>query len=133
MTAVGYVVREVVLKIDGTAYECAVVGCVLTPSVNLVEWDVACPDGHASDMGTTAWTLDLDYMFDPAAASLSTVLADNAGDAVAFEFTPDPIGNPTRKRTGTVRLIPGPEGGTVNSPAQQSVSLPVIGAPAWGA
>lgn len=133
MTVVGYVVKQIVLEIDGDAYECAIVGAVLTPAANVVEWDVACPDGHASDMGITAWTLDLDYMYDPAAASLSTILADNAGDVVAFSFTPDPINAPTRTREGMVRLIPGPEGGTVNSPAQSSVSLPLIGSPSWAA
>ena len=131
MTVVGYVVKTIVLTIDAVAYECAIVGAVLTPTANIQEWDVSCPDGHGADMGVTAWTLDLDYMYDPAAASLSTILADNAGDVVPFEFTPDPANNPTRTRVGDVRLIPGPEGGTVNSPAQQSVSLPVIGAPSW--
>lgn len=132
MTAVGYVVKSITLLIDDVDYKCAIIGATLTPTASVVEWSTACPDGQGSDVGVTKWTLDLDYAYDPAAASLSTILADNAGDIVDFEFTPDVVNNPTRTRIGSVRLIPGPEGGTVDSLAQQSVSLPLVGEPSWG-
>lgn len=131
MTAVGYVVKSITLKIGATDYKCAIIGAVLTPAASVVEWTTACPDGQGSDVGVTKWTLDLDYAYDPAAASLSTILADTEGTVAVFEFTPDVVNNPTRIRTGSVRIIPGPEGGTVDSLAQSSVSLPLVGAPTW--
>lgn len=131
MSAVGYVVKSITLVIDAVDYKCAIIGARLVPTPNIVEWSTACPDGSGSDVGVTKWTLELDYAYDPAAGSLSTILAAGDGTTAAFEFCPDVVNNPTRIRTGTVRLLAGPEGGTVDSLAQSSVSLPLIGAPAW--
>lgn len=127
MPGVGYVVSTMTLKIGATQYETAVQKIEEVPSVP-VQTAVMASGDVIADVGTVAWTLKVTANVDVAPASLWRILtAATYGTTATFEFVPDPSGNPTVKRTGTLVLIP--PGGTFEpgSFATFTVDLPVIG------
>jgi len=131
MTAVGHVVKTMVVEIDTVAYECAVIGVTPTPAFSTLTLETACPDGVVSDAGPTTWTVVLDYAVDWATDSLHRLLNDPANDGVAavLHWTPDPVGEPLVSQTMNVTLKPGSAPHRVGAFATATVTLPVKGAP----
>jgi hypothetical protein len=137
MTAIGYVVRTMVVKLlpQGgveASYECAITGVTEVPTQTTVTTQTACPDGAAQDVGPTTWALDVAYNVDHAPDSFHRVLRDNAGVPAVLTITPDPTGNPGTKIEYTVpALVPGGAGMVVGAYAVATVSLPLSGAPVY--
>ena len=77
---------------------------------------------------STTWTLDLGAIqdFDDPAGFVEWAMA-NAGDVVAFEWTPNATGAPTY--SGNVKVRPVPIGGDVNTRLTTTASWPIVGTP----
>lgn len=86
MPAVGHVVREFVLKVGSTAYECAVTQASLTPTQDKVEFDTACPDGHGVSYGKPYDVLTLSYNVAHDDGALYTFLRTHMGQAADVEY-----------------------------------------------
>lgn len=87
MSAVGHVVRDFVLKVGTTSYECAVTQAALNPTQDVTEWDTACPDGHGVGYGPPHDVLTLAYNVSHAADSLYTYLRAHMGQTADVEYT----------------------------------------------
>lgn len=129
MAGVGYVVSTLTLKIGSTQYETAVLSVEEVPNVS-VQTAVMASGDVVQDVGTVTWTLKVEANIDVAASSLWRVLtAATNGQTATYEFVPDPGGNPTTKRTGTLVLLP--PGGKFKPGefATFTVDLPILGQP----
>lgn len=129
MTAVGYVVKAMSVKIDDTSYECAVTSVSDAESSSTVTTQTACADGTASDTGPSTWTLNIAYNLDWTPGSLHRILRDNAGDAATVEVEYDPVGAPGVITAYDVTIKPGSGTAGVGAYATGSVALPVKGQP----
>jgi hypothetical protein len=131
LTGKGYVVKQMTVQIDGTAYECEVTGVNLTETHDTQTTHTACASGTVVDVGPSSWTVDVTANVDPKAGSLWRLLMDpaKAGKAAVVTFVPDVIANPLVKVTANVTLVPPTGTFTVNAFATFTVSLPVIGTP----
>lgn len=129
MTAVGYAVKSMVIKIGTTAYECAVTGVTETPTADTVTTRTACPDGVKQDTGPAAWTLTVDYNVSNLPGSFHRLLRDSEGDAATIEVEPFPLEEPGTKISYAVTLTPGGAGYVVGQFGTASVVLPVNGNP----
>lgn len=129
MPGVGYVVSTLTLKIGATQYETAVLSVEEVPNVS-VQTAVMASGDVVQDVGTVTWTLKVEANIDVAPSSLWRVLsAATNGTTATYEFVPDPGGNPTIKRTGTLVLLP--PGGKFKPGefATFTVDLPIVGQP----
>jgi hypothetical protein len=129
VTAVGYVVKAMSVKIDDTAYECAVTSVSDAESSSTVTTQTACEDGTATDTGPSTWVLNIAYNLDWTVGSLHRLLRDNAGDAATVVVEYDPVGAPGVLTTYDVTLKPGSGTAGVGAYATGSVALPVKGQP----
>jgi hypothetical protein len=108
---------------------CSGRGVVLTPDTPIEERTKLCGKGKA--VGETSWTLDLDYDQDwneGDAASLSFFLINNNGKQGTATITwaaADTVAEVD------IIITPGPYGGTAGEVAEGTVSLPVLGQPAF--
>lgn len=129
MPGVGFVVSTLTLKIGATQYETAVLSVEEVPTVS-VQTAVMASGDVVQDVGTVTWVLKVEANVDVAPASFWRLLTGSVNGATAtYEFVPDPAGNPTIKRTGSVVLIP--PGGKFKPGefATFSVDLPIVGQP----
>lgn len=133
MSAVGYVVKQMTVKIDTKDYACAVTSVREVPNTPIQETQTACADGTKTDKGKTTWTIDVTANVDLAADSLYRLLTDpaNDGKAASLEYAPDALNHPDVVKTANVTLVPVGGDFTVNSWATFTVSLPVTGAPTY--
>lgn len=129
MPGVGFVVSTLTLKIGATQYETAVLSVEEVPTVS-VQTAVMASGDVVQDVGTVTWVLKVEANVDVAPSSFWRLLTGSVNGATAtYEFVPDPSGNPTIKRTGSVVLIP--PGGKFKPGefATFSVDLPIVGQP----
>lgn len=129
MPGVGFVVSTLTLKIGATQYETAVLSVEEVPTVS-VQTAVMASGDVVQDVGTVTWVLKVEANVDVTPASFWRLLTGSVNGATAtYEFVPDPVGNPTIKRTGSVVLIP--PGGKFKPGefATFSVDLPIVGQP----
>jgi hypothetical protein len=129
MTAVGYVVRTMVITIDATAYECAIRGVTEVPTSQTVTTQVACPDGTKTDQGPVSWAVTIDYNVSNLPASLHRLLRDNVGADAVLVVEPFPVDEPGTTITYNVKLAPGGAAYPVAAFSEASVTLPVTGSP----
>lgn len=132
MTAVGYVVNTMSVKTKvGTAAEveqqCAITGIREVPTQSTQTTQVACPDGSITDNGPVSWAVEVGYITSLRPDSFHRLMLDHLGELVQLTYEPDPVGDPGRKRTATVRLAAPSADYTVGSFATATVSLPVQG------
>jgi hypothetical protein len=132
MSGIGYVVKTMVVKTkQGTAaevaQECAITGIRETPTADVQTTQTACPDGVLTDTGPTSWTVDVSYNTSLKPDSFHRLLLDHVGEEVTLTYEPDPVGDPGRKRSATVKLVAPAADYTVGSWANATVSLPVQG------
>lgn len=128
MTGVGYVVTSLTLKIGATQYETAVLSVEEVPNVPVQTVTMASGDVLV-DVGVVHWSLNVEANVDVAAASFWRILtAATNGTTATYEFCPDPVTNPTVKRSGTVVLIPPGGKFKPGAFATFTVSLPITGA-----
>lgn len=131
MTAKGFVVKNMTVKVAGNQYECEVTGVTETESHDTQTQAVACGDS-ATDVGPASWTVDVSANIDMAATSLFRVLRAAAqGTPMVVEWVPDVTGHPTIKATANVKSVKPPGDFTVGSFAAFTVSLPCDAEPVY--
>jgi hypothetical protein len=135
MTAVGYVVKTMVLTIDpdpgGTpvAYECAITAVNETASNTTQTSQTACPDGTITDVGPTSWSIDIVHNVSLMPASLHRILRENEGKSATVVIEPFPVAEPGQKISWDVTLVPPGGSYPVGSFAVSTATLPVKGSP----
>jgi hypothetical protein len=131
MTAVGYVVTTMTLKIGTVQYETAVLDVSLE-ATTATQTAVMASGEVLTDAGTPIWTVAGNANVSVATGSLYRILvAVAAGTTAAFEFVPDVVGNPTVKVSGTVVLMAPSAAFKPGDFATFPFSLPVVGQPTW--
>lgn len=135
MSAVGYVVKSMVVTIDpepgGTpvAYECAITSVIETPSNTTQTSQTACPDGTIVDVGPTSWSIDIAHNVSLLPTQLHRLLRDNEGKSATVVIEPFPIAEPGHKIEWDVTLVPPGGSYPVGSFATSTATLPVKGSP----
>lgn len=134
MSGVGYVVKGMIVDLDGERYECEITSVAESESHDVQTSRTACPTGGAiTDVSPSSFTVDVEANVDVATGSLYRLLTDPANSGAEAELTwhPDLTNNPNVSRVGTVRLVPPAGTFPVGDWAAFSVSLPVVGALTW--
>lgn len=134
MSAVGYVVKSMVVTIQegagsAVAYECAIRGVTEEESSDTVTTRTACPDGTKTDSGPSAWSVTVDYNVSNLPASLHRILRENAGAAATLSVEPFPVEEPGVTVEYDVTLRPGAAAYNVGAFGEASVTLSVTGSP----
>ena len=128
-----YVLKDALLKVDADNYEKHVSSVTFTPNTSQLNWQSITPSGAFSDSTSPTWTCAISYAQDwKTANSLSQYLLANSGESKTVVFYPlgDGIGMPTF--TATLKIVPGPIGGDVNTVQVGTVTMGVVGAPELG-
>ena len=121
--------KDAVLTIAATGYEAEVSSVTLTPSTSTVTWKGLTPEAVFTQTPNATWTCDLTFAQDwDLATSLGVYLFENEGEEVAMVFTPKSGG---AGFAANVVITPGAVGGSVDSFAESTVSLPVQGKPTY--
>lgn len=124
--------KDVLLTVGTDGYSKHVSGVTFTPSVATATWKGLEPTAVFTNVGASTWMVDLSYAQDwNTADSLSAYLFANEGEEITLTF--QPIDGVSGTWTATVILVPGAVGGSVDSYAVATVSLPVQGKPAYTA
>lgn len=115
------------VTIDGVDYDDLISNVLFTPTTASLEFK-GISGKVSTSTGATTWAVTFDYAqsYDTA-GSLALKLFNDSGDKVTAVFKPEAAGAATI--TATVTLLPGSFGGTVDSAATSSVTLPVDGKP----
>jgi hypothetical protein len=133
MTAVGYVVKSMLVEIDQggspVEYQCAVRGVTDAPTVETQTTRVACPDGVKNDSAPPVWTVTIDYNVSNVVGSLHRLLRENFGAAAVLTIEPFPLEEPGITVVYNVTLTPAGAAYVVGQFGQAQVVLPVTGAP----
>lgn len=131
MSAVGYVVKAMSVKIDGTEYSCAVTGVTEQPSSTTVSTETACSTGDRTkqDTGPVSWAVQIDYNVSNLPTSLHRLLRDHAGEAATLVIEPFPVDEPGTLITYNVILTPAGAAMPVSQYANASVVLPCTAYP----
>lgn len=129
MAAVGYVVKSMIVDVDGETYECAVTGVTEGVSADTVTTRTACPDGVKQDTGPSTWTLTIDYNVSNLPGSLHRLLRDSEGAAAVITVEPFPIDEPGTKIQYSAVLTPAGAGYVVGDYGTASATVPLTGKP----
>lgn len=129
MTAIGYVVKSMVITVDAVAHECAIRGVTENATADTVTTRTACPDGTKQDTGPTAWTLTVDYNVSNLPDSFHRLMRENEGAAAVISVEPFPVEEPGTLISYDVTLRAGGAAYVVGAFGEASVELPVSGAP----
>jgi hypothetical protein len=129
VSAVGYAVKTMHVKIGAVDYRCAVTGVTESPTADTVTTRTACPDGVKQDTGPAAWTLTVDYNVSNLPDSFHRLLRDSEGDAATISVEPFPLEEPGTLIEYDVTLTPGGGAFVVGQFGTASVVLPVTGSP----
>jgi hypothetical protein len=126
----GYVLKDGLVTVEGTAYSNQCKTIMLTPSQDTQTYRTIVPDGTKQDVDTAVWSLTLAGLQDyEAARGLARLLTDNAGEKLDIVVTPDQDQGVSATVTVTAKAVP--FGGDTGSWAEFSVELPVDGAPVF--
>lgn len=93
-----------------------------TPNITV---QTLCGASVTANTALTARTLDITFLQDWRSSGVSKYLHDHHGQTAAFVWTPSTDGTPSA--TGTVQIIEGSFGGAAGVPADDRVSLPIVG------
>lgn len=130
MTTAPGVLRDVLLTIESTDFAASVKVCRFVPETEVQSYPVLVPTGIKTDVGTPVWTVELEGIQDHSTGGLAKLLTDNHGVALTFVFAPfDSVGE--RQVTAEVMGQAVDFGGEVNTWADFSVTLGVIGQPTF--
>lgn len=118
-------------------YRCQLTAATLTPSAgggaSGSTLETFCDSYSSTGASTATWTLDLSGLQSyKDVADLSVLLFNEEGEAYTYTLIPEgpaPISATNPGFTGEVTLIPTTIGGTANTYATFTVSLPTIGKP----
>lgn len=124
MPAVGHIVRDFVLKVGATAYECAMTQVTSDITQNTQEIRTACPDGVAQAADAPVEALTLAYNVSHADDSLYTYLRSHIGDVGAVEYVSS---DGLAKYTGNVKIGVPTADATVGSVETGTCTLTVEG------
>jgi hypothetical protein len=86
MGAVGHIVNDFVLNVDGKAYECATTGLDSSFDQDSTTIRTACPDGTKVVYGNPAEVLSWNLNVDHAADSAYTFVRENIGKRAAIHY-----------------------------------------------
>lgn len=128
-----HVMRNASVKIGAVEYANQVQKARLVPDTPTQTLRTLVPDGVVSDVDSTVWTLELSGVQDwTNATGIADALNDASGTQVTVILAPQ---NTTGKVTATVTVIALPVefGGEQGNFRLFDVTLPVVGAPTWGA
>jgi hypothetical protein len=130
MPAVGHIVRDFVLSVDGQAYECATTEVVSTITQNTQEIRTACPDGVAVIGDKPVESLAVSYNVAHEDAAFYIYLRDHIGDTASVSYTSS---DGKRRYTGNVTIGPPTAAATVGDVSKGQVTLTVVGGLLTGA
>lgn len=134
MTAIGYVVKEMVLTIEPAGgspvdYACAITGVRESENHTEQTSQTGCADGTIVDVGPSSWSIEITHNVSLLPDSLFRLLRDHAGEAATVTIEPFPIQEPGHTISWDVTLIPSGGDFTVGSFATSTPPLPVKGSP----
>jgi hypothetical protein len=133
MAAVPQILKNITFTLGGADYSLDVLDVAVVPTPGATQ-SVLTLDGVAhTDVATETWSLDLRCIidWDTVRPGLASYLNTNKGSTVAFIFrdTDATISTTKPAMTGNCVLQPIPYGGTGNTYAEATVSLPLTAAP----
>ncbi len=133
MPAVPQILKNITFTLGGADYSLDVLDVAVVPTPGATQ-SVLTLDGTAhSSVATETWSLDIRCVidWDTVRPGLASYLLTNKGNTVAFIFrdTDATISTTKPAMTGSVVLQPIPYGGTGNTYAEATVSLPLVGLP----
>lgn len=121
--------KDCVVSIAGSDFEKAVSSVQFTPSVTSATFKGLEPTATFTNVGSASWMVDISYAQDwESVGSLSAYLFANEGAEVTLTFEPVNGGS---SWSADVIIVPGAVGGSVDSFAVATVSLPVQGKPTF--
>lgn len=126
-----YVLKDVLLTIEGTDFANQVAKVRFVPEVTRETMKTLVPDGVVNDV-TTTWTLELTGVQDHETGGLAKFMMDNAGTAQTVVFGPRK-GTGKRQATAEVVMQPVDFGGEQGQWNTFEVTLGVNGVPTFGA
>lgn len=123
--------NDIVLTVGSDNYEVTVSRVELVPTTNTVQWRGMTPTATYNVASTPTWTLNLDFAQDFVTAnSMSEYLRTNQGTVKTVAFKPKKgATGATPTFTIDALMVPGSIGGSVDTVAVASVSLPCNGQP----
>lgn len=120
--------KDVTLDIDGSTFEAEVSAATLNPSTSVTRWKGLTSASRHSKVAVD-WSLDLTVGQDPdEAASLHRFLLENVGVGKVAKLYPRGSAS-GRGYQVTVTIAPAAIGGSVETFAESTVSLPANGTP----
>lgn len=121
------VMKDAVLNFPTDNYSAAASAITCTPTSSAITW-AGLALNTITDSSAATWAVAITYAQDwETVNSLSQYLHANEGNEVAMTFGPKNGSGPTF--TVTVIVVPGAIGGTVNTVAETTVTLPAKGKP----
>lgn len=119
--------KDVLFSVGTDSYEKHVSSVVFTPANTAVSWKGLDTAATFTNVGTATWTVDISFAQDwETANSLSAYLFANQGQTKSVVFEPASGGTGF---SADIIIVAGAIGGTVDSYAETTVSLPVQGQP----
>lgn len=127
-----FVIKDLLLTVDGTDYSNQVTKVTLTPDQNIQTLKTGVPDGAITDSDSPTWTLGLSGINDDGTGSLGHALrvAYAAGTDLDCVYQPKDASGQD-KATFTIRPNALPFGGEVGSFHLFDTTIPVIGEPTF--
>lgn len=130
ITVAPFLLKDSKFKVGADQYEAHVSAVEFTPSTNTTTWKGLTPTAVFTFSNSATWSVTLTYAQDwTTPNSLSQYLFDNACRDVAAEFIPSATS--TKIIRATLSIAPGSIGGKVDSVAEATVTLGVVGVPTF--
>ena len=129
-----FVLKDVVFTVDIDSYEKHVSTVRFVPDASVVTWKGLTPSATFSESTSPTWTCEVSYAQDwETADSFSQYLMANAGQEKDVVSRPKGTGSNLPEFTATLIIAAGPIGGDVDTVANGSVTMGVVGEPALAA
>jgi len=125
-----FVIKDLLLTVDGTDYSNQVTKVLLTPDQNVQTLKTGVPDGAITDSDSPTWTAAISGINDDGAGSLGHALrvARSSGTDLDCVYQPKNASGQD-KATFTIRPNALPFGGEVGSFHLMDLTIPVVGEP----
>lgn len=120
--------KDVVFEVGTDSYEKHVSSVVITPATSPATWKGLNPEATFTNVGAATWTVDISFAQDwETANSLALYLFNNQGETKTVTFKPQSGSGPSVDID--VIIVAGSIGGSIDSFAETTVSLPGQGQP----
>ncbi|WP_025159364.1 hypothetical protein [Leifsonia aquatica] len=115
-------------------FESHISKATVDPNTSIVTWTGGTPQSVFKDITTPDWSCALELAQDISTdGALWEVLNNNVGEVLTFTLSPNSLDTDGLSAVFQVIGVPAGMGGTVGAVATSSVTLPVLGQPAFGA